>query len=1004
MASSPYVSVFGEIKSVIGGRAELPCNLTLPSPDDAIQLIFWYRGNASRVPIYTIDSRTATSLVNATHFPSSDIFSPNRATFQLNGSASPQLASLIIEPVEEADHGDYKCRVDFRWSRTISSFVSLHIIVPPKRIAIRDQHGNYVHNSTIGPFNQNSDVILTCESLGGIPPPVLFWYKNGVMIDGSYVVGKNSTVRNELTVYKLSPRDLLDRYVCQTGNFNGSHSPIEAHVTIDINLLPVDVRILSTRSQLFAGRKVDVRCVTHGSKPAAAVRWLKNNVTLANVSEFFETNKTESSITLMPTMEDNGVRLQCRAYNPKLPDKYIEDVWTLQVLYKPYVQLTVGDSNQSNVVEEGSKVLIECQVSANPPLVDLQILHDSKPIHRLEHLDVLQENITRVLVPAVNSTHRGRYQCVASNKEGTSRSNDVQLDVLYVPFCVEQPASANNTDTSIHPHLHSDHSEQQPPTPPQYALSLNESVRLQCSVNANPPSNHFYWTLNEDTPQHHLLAQSDGASNELTFTASSLDTFGKVRCWAKNRIGMQREACLFVVTKAGPPAPLDGCSVTNKTTTSLNVECIPGDSGGSRQHFIAHVFQVPNDDGSSAGEGDLDPLVTGAVGGGGGGDDDGGAAASISGGGNEAAMGMITAKMNLTSEKSPAFYLTNLSPGTSYMIELYASNSRGQSDRSRLRVMTLLTKNTKLISSSLQEIEYDPLYGGVIGALLIALCLVTVAFVFCRLRQRQISRRTKQRKAEEQIKQNFAFRPTSSNQSYAHQDKEDAMRRPCDLTNGAAFSVSSSNNNNNNNNNNDSHHQPDIIISSSYENMSSVKQQQQFQQPHDGLYVIKEPLSLGEMSTSSVASLGTSSSLMIGQQHQQQQFNEAAGTLTMQSLGSSGHHHHHHQLPSTSHVSALTFQTPSFLTPSALTMATQTSEGALLTSSAAFLGDSAALTAHHPHHHHQQHPSHHQQQQQFFISAPPPEAILYAASTASAATLHPQIVAFNDKVTGWLTD
>lgn len=37
-------------------------------------------------------------------------------------------------------------------------------------------------------------------------------------------------------------------------------------------------------------------------------------------------------------------------------------------------------------MEEGSKVLIECQVSANPPLVDLQILHDSKPIHRLEHL------------------------------------------------------------------------------------------------------------------------------------------------------------------------------------------------------------------------------------------------------------------------------------------------------------------------------------------------------------------------------------------------------------------------------------------------------------------------------------------------------------------------------------------------------------------------------------------------------------------------------------------
>lgn len=108
---------------MIGGRAELPCNLTLPSEDDAIQLIFWYRGNTSRVPIYTIDSRTVTSLVNATHFPS-DNFSPKRANFQL----SFPLSKLQIEPVEETDHGDYKCRVDFRWGRTINSFVSLHII------------------------------------------------------------------------------------------------------------------------------------------------------------------------------------------------------------------------------------------------------------------------------------------------------------------------------------------------------------------------------------------------------------------------------------------------------------------------------------------------------------------------------------------------------------------------------------------------------------------------------------------------------------------------------------------------------------------------------------------------------------------------------------------------------------------------------------------------------------------------------------------------------------
>lgn len=117
------VVVYGEIKSMIGGRAELPCNLTLPSPDDAIQLIFWYRGNSSRVPLYSVDSRVS-ALANATHFHS-DIYTPRRATFELTTKPS---ALLIIDPVLEDDHGDYRCRVDFRWGRTINSFVSLHVI------------------------------------------------------------------------------------------------------------------------------------------------------------------------------------------------------------------------------------------------------------------------------------------------------------------------------------------------------------------------------------------------------------------------------------------------------------------------------------------------------------------------------------------------------------------------------------------------------------------------------------------------------------------------------------------------------------------------------------------------------------------------------------------------------------------------------------------------------------------------------------------------------------
>ena len=57
-------------------------------------------------------------------------------------------------------------------------------------------------------------------------------------------------------------------------------------------------------------------------------------------SDIHQSNKTESSITLMPSMQDNMAHLQCRAYNSKLPNKYIEDVWTLEVLCK-YVCVSV---------------------------------------------------------------------------------------------------------------------------------------------------------------------------------------------------------------------------------------------------------------------------------------------------------------------------------------------------------------------------------------------------------------------------------------------------------------------------------------------------------------------------------------------------------------------------------------------------------------------------------------------------------------------------------------
>ena len=113
---------------------------------------------------------------------------------------------------------------------------------------------------------------------------------------------------------------------------------------------------------------------------------------------------------------------------------------------------------------------------------------------------------------------------------------------------------------------------------------------------------------------------------------------------------------------------LGGCSVTNKTTTSLTVECYPGDNGGSTQTFHAHVFESDSESPLGEMDNDVDDLQ----------------------------MESVKSELNLTSKSSPIFYLNSLNPGTSYIIELYAKNERGQSKVSRLSVTTLFTKNTKL--------------------------------------------------------------------------------------------------------------------------------------------------------------------------------------------------------------------------------------------------------------------------------------------------------------------
>ncbi|KFM64804.1 Lachesin, partial [Stegodyphus mimosarum] len=150
----------------------------------------------------------------AKHFSSKVLGS--RAYFNVTRRSS---AHLRLNPVDEDDAGEYRCRVDFKRGRTLSRLVKLNVIVPVKRIQIKGRD-NVTYSGLIGPFREGMSLSLICEAKGGFPIPVVTWRKGARILPGSVTIDEQGVVRNELRFNRLRKEDLLTVLTCQASNNN----------------------------------------------------------------------------------------------------------------------------------------------------------------------------------------------------------------------------------------------------------------------------------------------------------------------------------------------------------------------------------------------------------------------------------------------------------------------------------------------------------------------------------------------------------------------------------------------------------------------------------------------------------------------------------------------------------------------------------------------------------------------------------------------------------------
>ncbi|CAG7817629.1 unnamed protein product, partial [Allacma fusca] len=265
-----------------------------------------------------------------------------------------------------------------------------------------------------------------------------------------------------------------------------------------------------------------------------------------------------------------------------------------------------------------------------------------------------------LVLQRVKRSSAGEYICTATNIEGEGRSNPVELNVMFKPVCKVEQKRI-------------------------FGVAKGEQVEIECKVDSHPEADNFKWAFNNsadtiDVPQTRFSTVNTAkvaSSSVLTYIPMTELDYGSVICWGTNSIGQQVEPCVFHIMAAGKPDPPFNCSVQNITSESLEIDCIEGFDWGLPQLFYVEIA----DAGSHR-------LVS-----------------------------------NLSSP-IPFFIVSNLRPGQSVRLFIYAANRKGTSDKIILEGQTIQEAEKRTAASQV-DFELTPILGVCVG---VVCGLLLVAF------------------------------------------------------------------------------------------------------------------------------------------------------------------------------------------------------------------------------------------------------------------------------------
>ncbi|CAL8279401.1 unnamed protein product [Arctogadus glacialis] len=172
------------------------------------------------------------------------------------------------------------------------------------------------------------------------------------------------------------------------------------------------------------GDKITLTCITQGSKPAADLRWFRNEKEIKGAKEVNASGKTftvRSSLQLEVNRDDDGVAYTCKVDHVALSHAPQQATEVLEVHYAPQVEII----SSLTIPQETQFLKLECMSKGNPSPDPVTWSKDGAELPDLERMVVEGRELT---ISSLNKTDNGTYRCEARNHLGVSSDNYV----LYV--------------------------------------------------------------------------------------------------------------------------------------------------------------------------------------------------------------------------------------------------------------------------------------------------------------------------------------------------------------------------------------------------------------------------------------------------------------------------------------------------------------------------------------------------------------------------------------------